>query len=172
MWLVSSKLCSYRFIFRRWIGGCYLHWRSANHHHDRRSTGFDHNKWAFIQCYFQLSPGGIPPKIQNPPPPRKTPKIQKTLKMHRIYPQICVPPGPRTWSLELTLTFIPSTVYRDYSDFSHVISHCCWYSNLSHVILFIFGIMCASVYYACGDDNVWTGCPQKLHSVIMNMAKW
>ena len=41
---------------------------------------------------------------QNPKSPRKTPKIQKALKMHRIYPQICVTP-PSTWSLELTLGF-------------------------------------------------------------------
>ena len=55
------------------------------------------------QCYFQLSPGGggNPPRI--PKSPRKTPKIQKTLKMHRIYlPDMCFP-FPRTWSLGSTL---------------------------------------------------------------------
>ena len=54
------------------------------------------------QCYFQLSPGGGDFHPQNPkfPSPRKTPKIQKTFKMHRINPLY---PPPKTWCLELTL---------------------------------------------------------------------
>ena len=49
------------------------------------------------QCYFQLSPGGIPPppRIPNSPPPRKTPKIQKTLKnASNLPPDMCFPPEP------------------------------------------------------------------------------
>ena len=61
-------------------------------------------RFTFFQCYFQLSPGGIPPP-QNPKfPPEKHPKYKKHKKMHRIYPpDMCFP--PRTWSLELTLLF-------------------------------------------------------------------
>ena len=53
------------------------------------------------QCYFQLSPGGIfPPESQIPP--RKTTKIQKTLKnASNLPPTYAVPPRAR--SLELTL---------------------------------------------------------------------
>ena len=62
-----------------------------------------------LQCYFQLSPGGIPPLQSQIPPPRKTPKIQKTLKnasnLPPPPPDMCFPP-PRTWSLELTLDLL------------------------------------------------------------------
>ena len=57
-----------------------------------------------LQCYFQLSPGGgDPPWISNSP--RKTPKIQKTLKnASNLPPCRYVFPNPhRTWSIELTL---------------------------------------------------------------------
>ena len=44
------------------------------------------------QCYFQLSPGGeFPPESQIPP--RKTPKIQKTLKnVSNLPPRYVFPP--------------------------------------------------------------------------------
>ena len=49
---------------------------------------------------------GDPPRIPNPPLPRKTQKnTKKHWKMHRIYPpDICVPPEP-AWNLELTLLY-------------------------------------------------------------------
>ena len=54
-----------------------------------------------------ISWGGESPQNPKFPLPKKTPKIQNTLKIHRIYSSdMCPPPPPpRTWSLELTLFY-------------------------------------------------------------------
>ena len=63
------------------------------------------------QCYFQLSPGGIPPPPESQIPPRKTPKIQKKhiKKCIDFTPKYVFSP-PRTWSLELTLHMYPENL--------------------------------------------------------------
>ena len=57
-----------------------------------------------LQCYFQLSPGGIPPP-RIPPPQKNTQNTKNIKKCIEFTPRYVFPP-PRTWSLELTLDLL------------------------------------------------------------------
>ena len=86
-----------------------LIWPLNNHRHQYFMDNPGRNKWSSGQCYFQLSPGGIPPRIPNPSQ-KKHPKYKKKIKKCIKFTPHIVGMNPysnKSWELPFLLKFGP-----------------------------------------------------------------